>query len=120
MRLIRVRGSYTEDAMRSRMTFYQEDRAMLFIVNWTALPEVNRTAAARFLQTGGAPPDGIRLIGRWHGIGSIRGFAVCESDQIEPMAKWAHEWADLFSLDILPALTDEQAGKVLAEMAQRQ
>ncbi|WP_277185879.1 DUF3303 family protein [Caballeronia sp. BR00000012568055] len=93
---------------------------MLFIVNWTALPSVNRSAAERFLQTGGAPPEGIKMIGRWHGIGSIRGFAVCETDDIEAMARWAHEWADIFSMDVLPAVTDEQAGKMLMEFAQRQ
>ncbi|WP_250453421.1 DUF3303 family protein [Caballeronia sp. ATUFL_M2_KS44] len=92
---------------------------MLFIVNWTALPEVRETAAERFLQSGGAPPDGVRLLGRWHGIGSIRGFAVCECSEIEPIARWAHEWADLFTLDVVPAMTDEQLGTVLAEAAGR-
>jgi len=92
---------------------------MLFIVSWTALPEVRDEAAERFLRSGGAPPDGVRMLGRWHGIGSIRGFSVCECDDIEPIAQWAHEWADLFSLDIMPAMTDEQAGKLLADAAQR-
>ncbi|WP_244817180.1 DUF3303 domain-containing protein [Caballeronia sp. Lep1P3] len=92
---------------------------MLFIVSWTALPEVRNRAAERFLQSGGAPPEGVRLTGRWHGIGSIRGFAVCEASDIEPMALWAHEWADLFTLDIVPAMTDEQAGKLLAQAAER-
>jgi len=90
---------------------------MLFIVNWTALPEVQKTAAERFLQSGGAPPDGVRLLGRWHGIGSIRGFAVCECSEVEPIARWALGWADLFSLDIVPAMTDEQVGKMLTEAA---
>ncbi|MDR5739582.1 MULTISPECIES: DUF3303 family protein [unclassified Caballeronia] len=92
---------------------------MLFIVNWTALPEVQKTAAERFLQSGGAPPDGVRLLGRWHGIGSIRGFAVCECSEVEPIAQWALAWADLFSLDIVPAMTDEQVGKLLAQAAGR-
>jgi hypothetical protein len=97
-----------------------EDRAMLFIVNWTAQPAVERQAAERFLQTRGVPPDGIHLIGRWHAIGSIWGIAVCECDDIEPLARWALEWADLFMFDIKPAITDEQAGRLLTEHAQKQ
>lgn len=92
---------------------------MLFIVNWTALPEVQRTSAERFLQTRGAPPEGVRLQGRWHAIGSIWGVAVCECDDIHPLARWAHDWADLFSLDIRPAMTDEQVGKMLSEAVQQ-
>jgi hypothetical protein len=107
-------------ASRRFMAFQQEDRAMLFIVNWTAQPEAERLAAERFLQTRGAPPDGIHLLGRWHAIGSIWGIAVCECDTIEPLARWAHEWADLFMFDIKPAITDEQVGKMLAEYAERQ
>ena len=92
---------------------------MLFIVNWTAQPNVERQAAERFLQTRGAPPDGIHLLGRWHAIGSIWGIAVCECDNIEPLAQWAHEWADLFMFDIKPAITDEQVGHMLAAYAER-
>jgi hypothetical protein len=36
------------------------------------------------------------------------------------MARWAHEWADLMSVGILAALTDEQAGKMLMEFNRRQ
>jgi hypothetical protein len=107
-------------ASRRFMAFQQEDQAMLFIVNWTAQPEVERQAAERFIQTRGAPPEGIKLLGRWHAIGSIWGVAVCECDDIEPLARWAHEWADLFMFDIKPAITDEQVGKMLLEYAQRQ
>lgn len=58
MCLFCVSRSYIESATWRRVAFHQEERAMLFIINWTALPAVNRTAAERFLQTGGAPPDG--------------------------------------------------------------
>ncbi|WP_309926177.1 DUF3303 family protein [Caballeronia sp. LZ033] len=106
-------------AMHTRRGVHREDRAMLFIVNWTAQPEVERQAAERFLQTRGEPPDGIHLIGRWHAIGSIWGIAVCECDDVEPLARWALEWADIFMFDIKPAITDEQVGRMLAEHAQK-
>ena len=42
---------------------------MKFLVSWT-LPhgEAYRAAVARFLETGGSPPAGAQLIGRWHGL----------------------------------------------------
>jgi hypothetical protein len=87
---------------------------MLFIARWTALPEVEKTASERFVKTGGAPPEGINMLGRWHSVGAVAGVAVCECSDIEPLATWVHEWADLLSFEITPALTDEQLGKILS------
>jgi hypothetical protein len=39
---------------------------------------------------------------------------LCECSDIEPLAAWMHEWADLLSFEITPALTDEQLGKLLS------
>ncbi len=35
-------------------------------------------AVARFLETGGAPPEGVKMLGRWHGMNG-QGFAISES-----------------------------------------
>jgi hypothetical protein len=93
---------------------FMEVTTMLFIVRWTALPEVEHAARDRFLKTGGAPPEGVRMLGRWHGLGSIDGIAVCECSELEPLAMWVREWGDLLSFSVMPAMTDEQLGKVLA------
>jgi len=52
---------------------------MKYIVSWTLPHGTFNAAVARFLETGGAPPEGVQLLGRWHGM-SGAGFAITESN----------------------------------------
>lgn len=87
---------------------------MLFIVTWTARPEHRNAALERFLNTGGTPPAGVKLVGRWHAVGPIVGFAVAEANDLALIQKWALDWSDLLSMDAYPAMTDEQVGPSIA------
>ena len=52
---------------------------MLFIVRWT-IPHVSRKAAIqRFMETGGAPPAGVKMLARYHSTDGEFGFAIAES-----------------------------------------
>ena len=87
---------------------------MLFIVSWTARPEHRDAATDRFLKTGGMPPDGAKLISRWHAVGPIAGFAIAEASDAAVMQKWVLDWSDLLSMEVHVAVTDEQLGPLLA------
>lgn len=89
---------------------------MLYLVSWTGRPESRDAAVERFKKTGGAPPAGVRVIGRWHAVGPLAGFAVAEAADPMSIQKWVLDWNDLFELDVHPALTDEQLGQVLASI----
>ncbi|MGH8382999.1 DUF3303 domain-containing protein [Pseudomonas sp.] len=86
---------------------------MLFIIHWTITPENRNAAMARFIQTGGAPPPNLKVHGRWHAVGQLQGFAVVESDDLTLVLKWALEWSDLMTLQVYPAMTDEQTAPLL-------
>lgn len=86
---------------------------MKFIVQWNGHPTVQQSAVERFMKTGGAlPPDGIKMIGRWHSIGELSGCAIIESESTAPMAAWVLQWGDVFTFRISPALSDEAWGGV--------
>ena len=53
---------------------------MKFIVTWNIPKAYVHQAQARFLQTGGQPPAGVKMIGRWHGM-SGGGILVAETDR---------------------------------------
>jgi len=91
---------------------------MLYAISWKGVPSVRNTATERFLKTGGRPPEGIKMLGRWHDIGKISGTAIAETNDPTLMAKWALEWNDLFEMDVRPVITDEQAGPLMAQMGQ--
>ena len=86
---------------------------MLFIIHWTIAPENRNAAMARFVQTGGAPPPNLKLHGRWHAVGQHVGFAVVESDDLAVILKWVLDWSDLMSMQVHPAMTDEQTAPLL-------
>ena len=86
---------------------------MLFIVRWE-IPQVARKAAIeRFLETGGAPPQGATMLHRWHSADGEFGFAIAESEDAQALGKWALAWNDLIPMDIRPALDDEGIAAVL-------
>jgi hypothetical protein len=89
---------------------------MLFAVSWKGTPTVRNTSVERFLKTGGRPPVGVKMVGRWHDIGRMSGTAIAETDDPLLMSKWALEWNDIFEFEIRPVVTDEQAGPLLAQL----
>ena len=41
---------------------------MKYILSWPLAQATYGAAVARFLKTGGAPPKGVEMLGRWHGM----------------------------------------------------
>lgn len=91
---------------------------MKFITSWTIPPQLTNAAIARFLETGGAPPEGVKVIGRWHGANG-QGFAVSESTDGKAVYQWAAQWSDLLVFNVTPCLEDADAGAVLASLPKR-
>jgi hypothetical protein len=44
---------------------------MKYIVSWTLPIATFHAAVGRFLETGGMPPAGVKLVGRWHGMSLV-------------------------------------------------
>jgi hypothetical protein len=87
---------------------------MIHVIAWTFKPEHRNAVQARFKETGGLPPEGVKMLGRWHGIGTNKGVCVAESDDPLAVAKWAQGWSDLMSFDVYPVLTDAELVKILS------
>ncbi|WP_223516088.1 DUF3303 domain-containing protein [Pseudomonas sp. GL-B-19] len=87
---------------------------MLFIVSWSIDPENRNKAIERFLNSGGAPPTGAKMLGRWHAVGGSSGMGIVEASDLVPIQQWVLEWSDIMKMDIHAALTDEQMAPLLA------
>jgi hypothetical protein len=92
---------------------------MIFLTHWRILPANRDAAIARFAKTGGQPPQGIKLLARWHVVADGTGFSVSEAADASAMARWALEWNDLMEMTTSPALTDAELGGVLGEISKR-
>jgi hypothetical protein len=88
---------------------------MKYIVSWTLPAASFNAAAARFLQAGGLPPAGVKLVGRWHGMAG-RGFAVVETTDAKALYAWVCEWSDVIGIEATPCLEDADAGAVLGSL----
>jgi hypothetical protein len=68
---------------------------------------------ARFQKTGGRPPRGIKLLGRWTRADMSGGFGLLESDDPKALAEFTLQWNDLMKLRIMPVIEDEALAEVL-------
>ena len=86
---------------------------MLFVIQYEFVPENRDMAQARFRETGAQPPDGVKMIGRWHAAAGGEGMMVCESDDAIAIGLWMQQWTDLLAFHVTPVYDDEGAMKVL-------
>jgi len=84
---------------------------MKFMVTWKIPPTQMAPAVARFLKTGGAPPKGVKMLGRWHAAGA--GFALAESRDGKALYEWMADWADQLELAVYPVVEDREGAAVL-------
>ena len=91
---------------------------MKYISIWNLPTGTFNATVARFLETGGAPPKGVQIVGRWHGM-SGQGVMIAETDDPKAMFEFRAQWGDLIDMTITPCLEDADAGAVLAGMAKR-
>lgn len=48
-----------------------------------------------------------------HAVGGNLGFAVAETDDLSLVLKWVLDWSDLMTMQVYPAMTDEQTAPLL-------
>ena len=91
---------------------------MKYIVSWLLPQGTFNAAVSRFLETGGAPPKGVQMLGRWHGM-SGQGFAIAESADAKALFLWQAQWADVLAMTVTPCVEDAEAGEVLSSLSKR-
>ena len=87
---------------------------MQFVVHYSIDPEQRDAAQARFTETGGPPPAGVTMVGRWHCVQGGEGFLVCEADDAGALATWIQQWSDVLRFRVLPVVNDETMTKVIS------
>ena len=70
-------------------------------------------AISRFLKTGGIPPIGAKLVGRWTKVDFSGGFVLLESGDPQALTQFALTWSDVIDLAIVPVSDDQELAQVL-------
>jgi hypothetical protein len=87
---------------------------MKFIVRFTASAENFEPVRRRFLETGGPPPEGVKMLGRWIAVDGSGGIVIAETNEAKALYAWTAEWSDLLEFETTPCVEDAEAGAVLA------
>ena len=92
---------------------------MKFMLTFTITPEskARDEAIARFKKTGGQPPKGAKLLGRWTAADFSGGFDLIESDDVKALTEFALMWSDVMELTMVPVVEDAELGEVLQRIA---
>jgi Protein of unknown function (DUF3303) len=92
---------------------------MKFMLTFSWKPDIKARdeGIARFKKTGGNPPKGAKLLGRWTRADFNGGFDLLESDDANALAEFALMWSDIMDLTIVPVLEDESLNAVLQRVA---
>jgi Protein of unknown function (DUF3303) len=86
---------------------------MKFMLTFSFKPEGRDEAIARFKATGGQPPKGAKLLGRWTAADFSRGFDLLESDDVKALTAFSLMWSDLMEVTMVPVIEDADLGEVL-------
>ena len=88
---------------------------MKFLTEWKLMPGQTASAAKRFLAGGASPPEGLTIIARWHKADLSGGIVIGECDDPRVIYDDAVAWADLVEIRVTPAISDDEAGPILAK-----
>src|SRR5262245_30245001 len=91
------------------------EETMKFMLTFSIKPETKARdeAIERFKATGGQPPKGAKLLGRWTAADFSGGFDLLESDDPKALTEFALMWSDLIELKIVPVVDDAELGEGL-------
>lgn len=86
---------------------------MLFHGSYVYATDERDAVHQRFRETGGPPPPGVKMVGRWHSVAGKGGFFLAETDDAVALARWLQDWSDLIDFEVVPVVTDEQVSEVI-------
>ena len=94
---------------------------MKFMLTFAWEPDTKKReeGIARFQKTGGKPPRGVKLLGRWTRADMSGGFDLLETDDPRALTEFALQWSDLMDLRIVPVVEDETLADVLKQSTPR-
>ncbi|MGO4330775.1 DUF3303 domain-containing protein [Cupriavidus sp. 2TAF22] len=92
---------------------------MKFMLTFTWAPDtrVREDIIGRFQKTGGLPPAGVTLLGRWTRADLSGGFDLLETNDVKLLTEFAYLWSDLMKLEVTPVLEDADLSEVFRTAA---
>jgi hypothetical protein len=88
---------------------------MKYMTVWSIAPENIKASIKRFKEADPKPGSGVKLLNRWHEVGTGKGYALFEVDDYVELSRFLFAWADLVDQKVVPVVEDEEIAKALSE-----
>lgn len=85
----------------------------MMTLDWAPDTQTRAEGIARFQKTGSAPPEGVKLLGRWTRTDLSGGSALLETDDVKKLFDFAFQGGDLMNLETSPVLDDSELAAAL-------
>ena len=87
---------------------------MLYMTKWSIKEENFPAVIERFTTSDPQTPEGVTMLGRWHQMGSGKGFSLFETDDPAALASFVMQWADLVDQEVCAVVEDAEIVKALS------
>jgi hypothetical protein len=89
---------------------------MKFMLTFEWAPDAQKQAEAidRFRKTGGQPPAGAKLLGRWTRADFSGGYDLIETDDPKTLVEFSLMWSHLMQIRVAPVLEDAELAEALS------
>ena len=81
---------------------------MKFILSWTIKPENRDASLNRLKSKDNIATEGIKILGHWHNVNLLGGWALVEADSEASIARWLLDWTDLNVNDVTLVIDEEE------------
>ena len=92
---------------------------MKIMTTWSLKPGEFSEAVRRFLAGQGMPPEGVKLLGRWHSADLNSGFGLVETNDPILIYRFLATWADVLEFKNHIVIEDTEAGAALASLGKK-
>ena len=80
-----------------------------------SIPPENHNAVLKRFKEARPEPAGVKLLGRWHALGTGKGFVLFETDDPVALSRIYLQWSDLADQKVVPVVDDEEIMKAISE-----
>ena len=81
---------------------------MKFLCSWTIEPKDRNESQRRLNALHDVGDEGIRVVGYWHNVNQLGGWAVLDADTEVALAKWMGRWSDLTFNDATVVIDNDE------------
>lgn len=86
---------------------------MKFMLTWAIKPENRNESLGRLRSKENIATDGIKILGHWHNVNLLGGWAIVEAGNEASIARWLLDWTDLNVNDVTLVVDENEVRSMM-------